>query len=290
MATKTFSGNRFSTFTDTDTQEWKGLFDELKKFSDDYLKALRKHNLWPANYYWPQDSLMTNTRVWEYPYVLDILNKYAQGGKLLDIGSALTFLPYFLSHKGYEVFSLDYDQQMVDWSADIRKKLDQVDPGFSYKPLSSYAQGDVTDLQFQDESFDIVTNVSVLEHLPFDMIMKSADSVYRVLKKGGIFICTLDCLVSGDGNAEHMPLNDVQFKEFLNILTNKFELVEENVSSSPDALMTNKKKLFDRNKEESPKTLRQRVGVARRMVWDKNYNTADNSLEWTAYGFTLRKV
>lgn len=288
--TNAFSGNRFSTITDIETKEWKTLFEEIKSFSDAYLKSLREKGAWPANYYWPQDSLMTNTRVWEYPYVMDMLNKYAPKGKVLDIGSALTFLPYYLAHKGYQVQSLDYDQQMIDWSEAIKTKLeDDINPGFDYKPLHSYAQGDVTDLQFEDNSFDVVTNVSVLEHLPFDMIMKSADSIYRVLKPGGIFICTLDCLVSGDGHEEHMPLDDKQFKKFLGILTDKFDLVEENVSSSPEALITNKRKVGE-TEDKGPKTLRQRLGIARRLAFNGNYSIEDNSLEWTAYGFTLKKA
>jgi SAM-dependent methyltransferase len=44
-------------------------------------------------------------------------------------------------------------------------------------------QGDVTDLQLSDESFDFVLCVHVLEHVPDDR--KAISELYRVLRPGG---------------------------------------------------------------------------------------------------------
>jgi hypothetical protein len=41
--------------------------------------------------------------------------------KLLDIGSALTFFPQFMTDFGYEVTCVDIDKQIVEWANEIIK-------------------------------------------------------------------------------------------------------------------------------------------------------------------------
>jgi SAM-dependent methyltransferase len=45
-------------------------------------------------------------------------------------------------------------------------------------------------LPFKDESFDAVTMLAVLEHLPPDSVPKLLDDIYRVLKNKGVFVLT----------------------------------------------------------------------------------------------------
>ncbi|MBI5681770.1 MAG: class I SAM-dependent methyltransferase [Deltaproteobacteria bacterium] len=45
-------------------------------------------------------------------------------------------------------------------------------------------------LPFQDEYFDVVTMLAVFEHIEFDKLVRTIKEIYRILKKGGIYIMT----------------------------------------------------------------------------------------------------
>lgn len=56
----------------------------------------------------------------------------------------------------------------------------------------NYQNGDLTNLPFQDEYFDVVSCVSVLEHLLPEDRIKGIKEMARVVKKGGKLIITYD--------------------------------------------------------------------------------------------------
>jgi ubiquinone/menaquinone biosynthesis C-methylase UbiE len=56
----------------------------------------------------------------------------------------------------------------------------------------NYQNGDITSLPFKDEEFDVVSCVSVLEHMSKDDQLKSIKEMSRVVKKGGKLIITYD--------------------------------------------------------------------------------------------------
>lgn len=58
---------------------------------------------------------------------------------------------------------------------------DKFEPGYKYPPGT--VSLDVTDIQFPDETFDLVICIHVLEHVQDDA--KALSELYRVIKKGG---------------------------------------------------------------------------------------------------------
>ncbi len=50
----------------------------------------------------------------------------------------------------------------------------------------SFRKGDIMDIPFKDERFDVITSLEVLEHVPD--IQKALSETRRVLKKGGLFV------------------------------------------------------------------------------------------------------
>jgi SAM-dependent methyltransferase len=114
---------------------------------------------------------------------------------LLDVGSGRgTFLWPLLDAFSYlPITSIDRDERRV---ADI---LAVRDGGFNYLDARSM---DVTSLKFDDGSFDLVTMLEVLEHIP--EAQKALDEVVRV---AGRFVL-VSVPSKEDDNPEHIHLFD----------------------------------------------------------------------------------
>jgi SAM-dependent methyltransferase len=61
----------------------------------------------------------------------------------------------------------------------------------------TYTHGDLTAMRFGDRSFDVVSCVSVLEHMPVDARLRGLREMARVLRPGGRLILTYD-VIDGD--------------------------------------------------------------------------------------------
>jgi len=49
-------------------------------------------------------------------------------------------------------------------------------------------EGDISNMPFRDESFDTVFATEILEHLDDETLNKGLDEIYRVLRRGGIWL------------------------------------------------------------------------------------------------------
>jgi SAM-dependent methyltransferase len=233
-------GARFGRLCDLAAPRYFELLAELERYSDGYLRQAHECGKWPVDYPWPTDSLHCNTRLWEYPFVVDSIRRFTSAGaRLLDIGSALTFFPSFMAAQGCAVTASDFDVRMPQWFAAIAEGSRFESPEVLRR--LTYRQSDVTALEFDDDSFDIVTNVSVLEHLSCELLHKAVVGIRRVLRSDGLFVCTLDCRLSGIGTPEHHPLDDAEFADFLDVLFEHFEPVERSSYQIPSGLITNRR-------------------------------------------------
>ena len=125
---------------------------------------------------WVDDPLRCWNRKWEYPYVL---GQMRPGLDVLDAGSGVTFLPFYIGRRfeGTSVTCCDID----DWGAMFRAL-----GGGSVR----FKVGDIRELPFEDMSFDLVCCVSVLEHVRG--YRKSLAELARVLRPGGRLVVTFD--------------------------------------------------------------------------------------------------
>jgi len=99
-----------------------------------------------------------------------------KNAKILDVGCGWS-LAYNIFLKGYKnIEGIDVDKERI-------KKGKKNYPNFSKK--IKYYSG--KKIPFSDNSFDVVLMFDVIEHIPnVEKFLK--EEVYRVLKKGGIFI------------------------------------------------------------------------------------------------------
>jgi len=128
------------------------------------------------------------SRRFEYPYA--IINSIppehtSRNYRILDCGAGLDSLQFYLAIKGYDVYSLDLDLDVLEQVARFKsnKKLKTLYPTY----------GNILDLPFPNEYFDRIINISVLEHVVYhlerdtDVILKGfVNEMLRVLKPGGV--------------------------------------------------------------------------------------------------------
>lgn len=116
----------------------------------------------PPNYTCP--NCKSRERHRELGLVMDKVNWYHKGMRVLH------FAPEQVFHKLFSSFAdIDY------WSVDLNPN--------SYKGKIRKAV-DITNISFDDNSFDLIMCMHVLEHIPDDR--KAMSELYRVLKPNGI--------------------------------------------------------------------------------------------------------
>ena len=117
--------------------------------------------------------------------------------KILDVGcGGGVNVERFLKMTENKVIGLDYSEVSVEKSAKLNK--DEIDAG-----RCEIIQGSVSELPFEDNSFDIVTGFETVYFWPD--IVNDFKEVRRVLKDDGIiFICNESIPIEGDERQEEL--------------------------------------------------------------------------------------
>jgi 2-polyprenyl-3-methyl-5-hydroxy-6-metoxy-1,4-benzoquinol methylase len=105
--------------------------------------------------------------------------------RVLDVGCGVVPFCNWISQRGHEVTAID------PCEADIQF-LSQHDVNKVYNSRVAYAVGRAEQLDFRNETFDVVTCVSVLEHLQPGNDRLALWEIARVLKPSGQLIITFD--------------------------------------------------------------------------------------------------
>lgn len=186
------------------------LFQEVARYSDAFLGDTRRQ-LGQYARHWVADPMRQWSRRWEYTFCCDHMTSAFAGGfagrpMVLDAGSWITFFPYLLASKGMDVRACDIDPSLET----IFPKVNAV-TGIEIP----FTRCRLTELDFEDASFDAAYCISVLEHCTD--YEKIVDELFRVLRPGGLFVLTFD--VSLDGRWE-IPLP--RARELLRVVGRRF--------------------------------------------------------------------
>ena len=101
--------------------------------------------------------------------------------KLLDLGSELSPMAWFLASLGAQVTLVEADDQWISAWEDVRNNS-----GLSIDWQITHDEH----LPFPDKSFDVVTSFSVIEHQQDKRL--AIDEIARILKPEGMFAMSFD--------------------------------------------------------------------------------------------------
>lgn len=139
------------------------------RLASDYLQVCR----------WPFRQL-------EYSFAFDAIKRLTSlRGTALDAGAGVTPLPHALAGLGYTVHACDFDRGLMT-------RMAATSMADVYGTQVSYSWQDLSEIGFPDATFDLVTCISVLEHIPPPHDRRALRELLRVLKPGGLFVLTLD--------------------------------------------------------------------------------------------------
>lgn len=109
-----------------------------------------------------------------------ILLKYVKGlknPKVLDHACGEGYLKRFFEDRGSEAYG-------IEWSWTALAKAAKISP-------DNLERGTIDKLPFDDSMFDVVLSRRILHSNPLDVRIAAIKEADRVLKKGGIFICSV---------------------------------------------------------------------------------------------------
>ena len=156
-------------------------------------------------------------RLIEYGFAQANMDGRRQPRRVLDVGCSGSTWPMDLSKRGHEVYGIDVG-------------------GYRKQRQFHFVRGDATRMPFDDQSFDVVTAISTVEHIGLgrygDPTLPEGDrealrEIGRVLKPGGRLLMTVPCGKDTVCHSKHgVPLARVYSSASLSKLTQGFELLE----------------------------------------------------------------
>lgn len=128
-------------------------------------------------------SYLHPSKRWEYPWALDRA-RLAPGSRVLDAGCGASIFPVYLAKMGHQVTGVDLS---------VPQGLNEF-----HQVHVNYVPAAITSLPFEDNSFDSVFCISVIEHLGHQGVPAALRELRRVLRPGGRLLITTDYYKDAD--------------------------------------------------------------------------------------------
>ena len=130
-----------------------------------------------------------NTTIWRLLALTRLAGRTGvlkPGSKILDVGCGTGWVTWFF---GWYYRGMALDVEGMDCSKVMLDEARKVNPG------AKFTLGDVCDLRYETDTFDVVTTVYTLRNFPD--LDKGVGEMYRVTKPGG-FVVVLDAFPPGN--------------------------------------------------------------------------------------------
>jgi 2-polyprenyl-3-methyl-5-hydroxy-6-metoxy-1,4-benzoquinol methylase len=154
-----------------------------------------------ASAYLPEIAEYLHTCRWpfrrlEYSYALDVLLEHLKpGDRYLDAGSGVTPLAHVLARRGIQTDACDANTRLIE-------ALGRLGSERIYGTRVAYSVQDLTAASFPDATFDAISCISVLEHIPAPHDQQAVRELLRMLKPGGILVLTVDFMPAPKANRQ----------------------------------------------------------------------------------------
>lgn len=142
-----------------------------------------------------------------YNFALDYIQ---ENDVVLDIACGVGYGTYLMSQTGAKVIGNDYDKDTIELAKRAYPNLD-------------FGVANALDLPYEDNSFDVVITFETIEHV--DDGDKFLREMHRVLKPGGVFICSTPNV----SFTSHPPyhIKEYEINEFFFLVKKYFDEVDE---------------------------------------------------------------
>ena len=97
---------------------------------------------------------------------IDKVIRYANNGKVIETGCGTGLMAGYLQKKGLDVTALDLSKKVLDYAKEIAKKSSVIEP-------CKYSQGDILNLKYKENTFEVSYSNGVLEHFNDDEIIET---------------------------------------------------------------------------------------------------------------------
>jgi len=151
------------------------------------------------------DPRLAGQIVFEYGTLSSFVPSW-RGLRVLDIGTGRSTLPCWMTAQGASVATFEFPQPVESTDGGALARFNQALVR-RYRPRLGQVAGDMLELPFRSQAFDVVTCLSVIEHLdtqlpgrlyvPFAEQRRRAarvlDEMVRVARPGGLLYLTSEC-------------------------------------------------------------------------------------------------
>lgn len=103
---------------------------------------------------------------------------------VLDLGCGNGRHAVYFAREGFRAAGIDVSEHAIAWASDWAQR-EHLDIDFRV--------GDIANLPYPGESFDVVVSHGVLDHVPVEIAQRAVNEVRRVLRPKGLFYCDLRC-------------------------------------------------------------------------------------------------
>ncbi len=129
-----------------------------------------------------ETAYKTGTDIWTdklYQHkIFEYISRLPSEAMVLDLGTGRGRWPFAMVELGFKVIGIDYVGHLIKVNnAEAKAK--------NMQGKIRFIEGDVFDVQLQNESVDVVTDFGLLQHMLKDDWQKYGSEVARVLKSGG---------------------------------------------------------------------------------------------------------
>lgn len=119
-----------------------------------------------------------------YREILEVLDKYCRVNELLDIGSGVGTVDFYLGNKGKKVTGIEISERAFS----VAQKSSRL---FGLEKQVQFKRSDFFKIKF-NKKYNFVICSEVLEHLPYEK--RALQKISETIKKGGFLMLTVPSL------------------------------------------------------------------------------------------------